>query len=307
MVATREVYWNISHVWVMYTLFAAAALIFANGIYRHIAAWRSGRPTSTPFRLARLGNLAYYGFGQARLLRQRYAGIFHALLFIGFVLLFVGTLVVMAQVDFGLPIMQGAFYLYFQSLALDIAGLCALVGLTMALARRLFFKPERLANSWRDAIAAPALIVILLTGYTLHGLRIVATQDPWAAWAPVSALVGGFYAAILPAAAIRPLHASLWWFHLVLVLSLMAALPYLKLLHIFTSPLNIYLRPLDRKGAVLQPIDLETAANFGVKSLEEFSWKGLLDLDACTECGRCQEACPAYASGKPLSPKSLIL
>ena len=225
----------------------------------------------------------------------------------GFGLLFIGTLVVMADADFGLPIMQGAFYLYFQSLALDIAGLCAVTGLAMALCRRLLFRPARLANSWRDAIAAPALLVILLTGYSLHGLRIVATQDPWAAWAPISALTGAFYAAILPASFIRPLHASLWWFHLVLVLSLMAALPYLKLLHIFTAPLDIYFRPLDRKGAVLQPIDLETAQNFGVKSIDEFTWKSLLDLDACTECGRCQDACPAYASGKPLSPKSLIL
>ena len=307
MTATREVYWNISHVWVMYLLFVAAALVFGHGLYRRIAAWRRGRPMRIPFSLARLGNLAYYGFGQARLLRHYYAGLFHTLLFAGFGLLFVGTLVVMADVDFGLPIMRGAFYLYFQSLILDIAGLCAIVGLTMALCRRLFFKPARLANTWRDAIAAPALLVILVTGYSLHGLRIVATQDPWAAWAPISALVGHFYSAVLPANAIRPLHVSLWWFHLVLVLSLMAALPYLKLLHIFTAPLDIYLRPVDRRGAILQPIDLETAENFGVKSIEEFTWKGLLDLDACTECGRCQDACPAYASGKPLSPKALIL
>jgi Fe-S oxidoreductase/nitrate reductase gamma subunit len=307
VIATREVYWNVGHVWVMYVLFVAAAVVFAHGLYLHVRAWRIGRPARADFSLERLRGLAYYGFGQARLLRQRYAAIFHPLFFAGFGLLFIGTLVVTADVHFGTRIMQGAFYLYFQSLVLDIAGLCAMSGLAMALCRRLLFRPARLTNTWRDAIAAPALLVILLTGYSLHGLRIVATQDPWAAWAPISALVGAFYAAILPASSIRPLHASLWWFHLMLVLSLMAALPYLKLLHIFTAPLNIYFRRLDRKGAVLQPIDLATGQKFGVESIDEFTWKSLLDLDACTECGRCQDACPAYASGKPLSPKSLIL
>ena len=307
MIATREIYWNVDHVWVMFALFAAAAMVFAHGLYLHVRAWRIGRRIQADFSFARIKGLVQSGFGQARLLRQRYAGILHTLLLAGFGLLFIGTLVVMADADLGMTIMQGVFYLYFQSLALDVAGLCAVTGLAMALCRRLSFKPARLTNSRRDAIASAALLVILLTGYSLHGLRIVATQDPWAAWAPISALTGSLYAAVVPATLLRPLHVSLWWFHLVLVLSLMAALPHLKLLHMFTAPLNVYLRPIDRKGTVLQPIDLETAQSFGVKSIDEFAWKDLLDLDACTECGRCQDACPAHASGKPLSPKSLIL
>ena len=86
----------------------------------------------------------------------------------------------------------------------------------------------------------------------------------------------------------------------------MAALPYTKLRHVFTAPLNIWFRPLEARGAVLAPIDLDTAQAFGAKSIDGLPLKALMDLDACTECGRCQDACPAYASGKPLSPKKLV-
>ncbi len=312
---TREVYWNIANIWVMYVLLAPAAAIFIHGFYRHMRAWGASLPADRRGKVGqRLTSVAKYVFGQARVhgaaraptLRHYYAGAFHALLFFGFLGLFCGTLVVMAHEDFGLRVMQGGFYLWFQSLALDLCGLAALVGLTMALARRAFFKPERLENTLQDWLVAPALLLILCQGFTLEGLRIAATNDPWASWSPVGAVAARALAASVPAESLRPLHASLWWFHLVTVLALMAALPYTKLRHVFTAPLNIYFRPLEARGAVLTPIDLDAAQSFGVKTLEQFSFKALMDLDACTECGRCQDACPAHASGKPLSPKKLI-
>ena len=315
MTATREIYWNISNVWLMYVLFVPAAAAFAYGFYRHIRTWGATLPADRHGRVGeRLLGLAKSVFGQARILgagraptlRHWYAGAFHGLFFFGFIGLFLGTLVVMVHEDFGLHIMQGDFYLWFQSLAVDLCGLFAIVGLTMALARRLFFKPARLENTERDWFNAPVLLIILCTGFTLEGLRFAATNDPYASWSPVGLIASRALAAIVPAEQIRPLHASLWWFHLVTVLGLLAALPYTKLRHVFTAPLNIYFRPLTARGAVLKPLDLETAESFGVSKLEQFSLKSLMDLDACTECGRCQDACPAYASGKPLSPKKII-
>ena len=314
MTATREVYWNISNVWLMYVLFYFALAAFAYGTYRHIRTWGATLPADRHGRVGeRLMGVAKFVFGQARIhgagrapsLRHIYAGTFHALFFFGFIGLFIGTLVVMAHEDFGLHIMQGDFYLWFQSLALDLCGLFAIVGLSMAGARRLFFKPARLENTQRDWIG-PVLLLILVTGFTLEGLRIVATNDPFATWSPVGSAWGRALVAMLAPESLRPLHASLWWFHLVTVLGLMAALPYTKLRHVFTAPLNIYFRPLEARGAILKPLDLETAETFGVSKLEQFSLKSLMDLDACTECGRCQDACPAYASGKPLSPKKII-
>ena len=312
---TREVYWNITNVWVMYVLFAPAAAIFIFGCYRHIRAWGATLPVDRRGDIAeRLRGVAKFvlaqsrihGLGRAPTLRHIYAGAFHSLFFFGFIGLFCGTLVVMAHEDFGLHVMQGDLYLWFQSLTLDLCGLFAVVGLCMAMARRAFFKPERLENTKRDLLTAPALFLILCNGFALEGLRLAATHDPYASWSPVGALVARGFVAVIPEDQFRPLHAGLWWFHLVTVLALMAALPWTKLRHVVAAPINIYFRPLQARGAILKPIDLETADSFGVKSLEQFTLKSLMDLDACTECGRCQDACPAYASGKPLSPKKLI-
>jgi Fe-S oxidoreductase/nitrate reductase gamma subunit len=308
VIPTREVYWNVSDSWLIYVLGVPALAVFAYGIYRHVRLWRIGRGEGrSGLSLRRLKGLVLYGFAHRRIGAHAYAGLFHLLFFSGFVVLLVGTVVVWLHAELGLRVMQGRFYLYFQSLALDVFGLLALIGLLMAFCRRFFFKPERLDNTWRDAVTVPLLVVILATGFSLEGLRIAATGDPWANWSPVGLLAAKLLAAVLPVEALRPLHASLWWFHLTLVYSLMAWLPYSKLLHLFTAPANIYLRSLDAKGAMIKPIDLETAASFGAESIDRFGWKGLLDLDACTECGRCQDACPAFATGKPLSPKSLIL
>jgi len=312
---TREVYWNITNVWVMYVLFVPAAAVFIFGCYKHIRAWGATLPVDRRGDIAQrllgvakfvLAQSRIHGIGRAPTLRHIYAGAFHSLFFFGFIGLFCGTLVVMAHEDFGLHVMQGNFYLWFQSLALDLCGFFAIIGLCMALARRALFRPARLENTKRDLLTAPVLLLILCNGFALEGLRLAATNDPFADWSPVGALVARGFAAAIPADQFRPLHAGLWWFHLVTVLALMAALPWTKLRHVVAAPINIYFRQLQARGAVLKPIDLETAESFGVKSLEQFTLKSLMDLDACTECGRCQDACPAYASGKPLSPKKLI-
>lgn len=304
---TREVYWNISHVWLMYVLLIPTFVIFTYGFYRRCRLWRLGKAEErSDAILERLKGLFVYGFGQARLLRSRYAGLFHLFFFFGFGVLFIGTLVVLVHEDLGLRIMQGNFYLYFQSLALDLFGLLAIFGIVMAAHHRYVLKTPRLNNSWQDALILGFLLVILLTGFMVEGLRIIGTRDRWAQWSPVGWVAGRFFEVLLPADMFGPLHAFLWWFHLILVFALIAWLPYSKLLHIFTSMANIYFRSLEPRGRMLRPVDMG-AATFGVNKLYQFTWKDLLDLDACTECGRCQDACPAYATDKPLSPKNLIL
>jgi Fe-S oxidoreductase/nitrate reductase gamma subunit len=307
MTPTREVYWNISHVWLMYVLLVPTFVIFTYGLYRRCRLWRLGKAEErSDATLERLKGLFVNGFGQARLLRSRYAGIFHLFFFFGFFVLFLGTLVVLVHEDLGLRIMQGNFYLYFQSLALDLFGLLAIFGIVMAAHRRYVLKTPRLNHSWQDALILGSLLVILLTGFMLEGLRIIGTRDPWAQWSPVGWVAGKVFEALFPADTFGSLHAFFWWFHLILVFALIAWLPYSKLLHIFTSMANIYFRSLEPRGAMLKPMDMG-AASFGVNRLDQFTWKDLLDLDACTECGRCQDACPAYATDKPLSPKKLVL
>lgn len=310
-VATREVFWNIRHVWLVYVLLLPVAAVFAAGAWSHVRRWRLGKPVERKDNWQeRLRGFFRDAVGQEQIRRgDRTSGLFHILISWGFVILFLGTTVVFIHQDLRLPIMQGWFYLIFQSLFLDLFGLGMVVGSVIAAYKRYVVRPPRLTHGvLADGWFLASLFLIGVTGFMVEGLRIVATGDPWAAWSPVGRLAGHAMVAMglrSPEAQLA-LHRGLWWFHLLLSYAWIAYVPYSKMVHIFTSPANIYLRNLQPVGR-LEPIDVEQAEVLGVKTLRDFHWKHLLDLDACTECGRCQEACPAHAVGKPLNPKRLIL
>ncbi len=309
MTPTREVYFNITHVWVMYAILAAALAIFAKGWYGLWRRWRMGQPAArtAPVRARLLRALRQVFSQQTLLKRYRTAGIFHALFFWGFGVLFLATTVVFIHEDLQIPIMRGWFYLIFQSLITDLFGAFAILGILMAFAHRYVYRAKRLKPDTRDdALMLLVILVILTTGYVIEGLRIELTHDPWAVWSPVGRAAGALLAGSLSTETMRGLHRATWWFHAVVVFGFIAWIPYSKLRHLFTSPANIYFQNLGPKG-VLQPLDMEKAERLGVSRLEQFTWKDLFDLDSCTECGRCEVNCPAFLTTKPLSPKALIL
>ncbi|NQT05537.1 MAG: (Fe-S)-binding protein, partial [Dehalococcoidia bacterium] len=180
----------------------------------------------------------------------------------------------------------------------------------MAMYRRYVQKPDRLDNRREDLIALLLLLVMAVSGFVVEGLRIAATEleasPEWAAWSP-----GGYLVALglrgLSQSALLSWHQVIWWLHSILVLGaiIYIALTWNRLWHIIVSPLNVFFRNLEARGALV-PIDMEATETFGVDRIQNFTWKHLLDLDACTRCGRCQDSCPAYLSGKPLSPKKVI-
>lgn len=311
VVPTREIYWNIpsTGVVVMYLLAAVALAVFLYGVYRHLRMWRQGRPVARlhpvgPRLAAVLRHVAAHG----RLLADRVAGLYHLALFWGFVFLFAGTTVVFIHQDLGVRIMQGRFYLYFQSAALDLMGLAATVGVAAALVMRYVVRSPRL----RRGILSDGLILwlfglILVTGFLVEGLRIAGTQDPWGAWSFVGYGVAGLAAAAgMSEGAIRLGHTGLWWLHFVLSVAFIAYVPYSKLFHLVLSPINVYLQPLENPAGV-GLIDIERADRFGASAFSDLTWKDLLDLDVCTECARCTAVCPASITGKPLSPMHVIL
>jgi Fe-S oxidoreductase len=324
-VPTREVYWNIQGIWIMYALVVVTAIVFVYGAYRYCQLLMAGKPESRfDRRGARLRALLAHALAQGRTLRRRYAGLSHLLFSWGFVILFLGTVVVFIHEDLGhissvFQIMQGEFYLWFQSLTLDLFGLGAIVGVAMALLRRagvearrdrLYRAPSDPRSLLDDGLILGGFLVILITGFVIEGARIVATNDPWAVWSPVG-YVTGLALRGLGEGGLRTLHVSLWWFHLVLVLAWLAYLPYSKLRHIVTSPANIYFRSFGPKGA-LPYLDIEKAFEqdpppIGIASLADLTWKDRLDVMACTECARCEQACPAARTGKALSPMLLVL
>jgi Fe-S oxidoreductase/nitrate reductase gamma subunit len=325
-VPTREVYWNIQGIWIMYALVVIMTIVFGYGAYRYYRLLSVGKPANRFDRPGeRIKALLGHALAQGRTIQRKYSGLSHLAFSWGFVILFIGTVVVFIHEDLGtfipaLRIMQGNFYLWFQSLTLDIFGLAAIIGLALTMLRRyggpdarrdrLYRAPSDPRSLLDDWLILGGLELILVTGFVIEGARIVATADPWGAWSPVGYAIG-MVLGPLGVPALRGLHLGLWWFHLVLALAWLAYMPYSKLRHIAAAPANIYFKPFEPKGA-LSFIDIEKAFEqdpppIGLSKLDDLTWKDRLDVQACTECTRCEIACPAARTGKALSPMLLIL
>ncbi|MFN0085265.1 MAG: (Fe-S)-binding protein [Blastocatellia bacterium] len=311
-VPTREVLWNIGNAWMMYLMFAASLLIAGYGLYRRISVWRRGLPADRFDRPGeRFRMLLTHALGQRRTIRERSAAVFHTFIYTGFIILTIATTVVMLHHDFGLPLMQGAFYLYFQSFTVDIFGGLVAAGAGIAIVRRMAVKPRKLVYTDEAELILFGILLIALTGFLLEGWRIAATNDPWGAWSPIGYLVALASKPLFGATALKIFHFVAWWTHALLVFGFIAAAPHTKMLHVITGPLNIYTSRLGPSGGSLRGMDFdklaETGEPMGVRTLAGFTWKDLVDFDACTECGRCTSVCPANAAGKSLSPRDIIL
>ena len=305
---TRKVFWNISYHWLIYPLLILALGIFIYGFYRRIRYWKLGQPEDRSNHIGqRIKSVIVYALAHGRLLKESYPGVMHLLIFVGFVILFIGTATVSFDYDvwgliFGQPsFLIGNFYLVF-SLILDVAGALAIIGVVVALFRRYVQRPERLNNLFDDGLILWGLLFILITGFLVEGARIAAVYQAFEKWS----IVGFFLAKLFSLENATAWHRALWWIHILTAFGFIAVIPFSKLMHIFTSSTNIYFRSLEPKGA-LKPIDIEKSEIFGAGKVNDFTWKHLFDLDACTRCGRCQDHCPAYLSDKPLSPKKIIL
>ena len=294
----------------MFGVASVLVLIFA--IFQRIKLWRVGKKDN---RTAKLGGriTAFIRttitdiLGHRRFLREPYAGTMHFLIFWGFVLLLFGSAVDFVTHTIHVEL-EGAVYLAF-SLLFDIGGIILFVGTVMAVVRRYILKPERLNTFFDDAVILSMIVATVFTGFIVEGLRQAATELPahfdWSVWSPGGFLFAEAFKGSSPDALLLA-HRSLWWFHSALAIGTITyvGLSFSKLQHMFISPLNVFFRTL---GPVAVParIDMEHAESLGVADSRDFTWKQLLDGDACTNCGRCQDRCPAYLSGKPLSPRKL--
>lgn len=258
-----------------------------------------------------------YVLAQARLLRWPYAGILHALIFWGFVVLL--TAIAQAIVEalwqgFQFQQLPGSGAIAFLQ---DIFFLLVECGIVMALVNRLFVNPIRFRGSHRrDAILILAWIGTLLLAMELNYATRIAENAPEALgqWRPVASALSRIFGPLgANSEALIVFHGIFFWLHLVLVFGFLVYLGYSKHLHIITAVFNVFFRNEKPKGA-LPTLDIEAVMSaadeadqhFGPVQIEHFSWKDMLDLYTCTECGRCQTHCPAWNTGKPLSPKTLI-
>jgi Fe-S oxidoreductase/nitrate reductase gamma subunit len=306
--ATRQIYWNISHIWVMYALLLPVGAVAGYGIYRHFSRWRRGQPLARFDRpAARMRLVLKHALAQRSTARNLYAGLYHQFISYGFIILTIATTVVALDADFGTTIMRGRFYLYFQSFIVDLFGAFVMLGVSLAAARRYLKRPKRLVYTTEATLILVLIFLLCLQGFLAEGWRIAVTNDPWAAWSPFGNLLARASLGLMSAEQMLMAHRVMWWAHLLTAYGFIAWLPFTKMVHVLTAPLNIYTANLEPLGATLKPVDFEKTESFGVNSLKSFTWKDLLDLDACTECGRCTAVCPAHTVGKELSPRDIIL
>lgn len=314
---TREIYWNVGHgpltLVPMYLLAIAAMVIVVKAFRERIQVYRQGRPVErTDNFMSRLLSMVRNVVLQKRVTRVAIPGLFHGLFFWAFFLLLIGTTLIVIQADFtdllfGVKFLKGGFYKLF-SLVLDVAGVVAMIMLGTLFVRRYFFAPEGLVTSRDDAVMHGFLAVILFTGFVIEGCRMAVTEleTPLAAWSPAGYLVAVSLAG-LSEESLRLVHKLSWWFHLLLVMGFFVLIPYSKFRHILTTSANYFFADRGPKGKLIA-LDLENedAESFGAAAISDLSWKDIFDADACTLCKRCQDRCPAYATGKPLSPMQLV-
>lgn len=317
MEAARELYWNVGRhaVLPMYVLFFLTLAVMLHGFYRRIPVYRQGKQLNRFDRVPERIRLLLTGMLlQARVLRVAGPGALHALFFWSFCVLFLGTLLVMAQADFTQPVLgsaflTGAFYELF-SLTLDVAGALAALMLGGLLIRRFIIRPEGLETTRDDYLVHVLLFGVLLTGFFTEGVRMAATEirtNPGLArFSPIGLLFGGQFLG-MSAAGLSLSHAVLWWLHFFLAMGFLAALPYTKLRHILLTSANTFFSDLSPKGTIAT-IDIENneSGRFGAAAVGDLAWKDIFDADACTGCKRCQDRCPAHATGKPLSPMKVV-
>ncbi len=244
---------------------------------------------------------------QVRSLSQRYPGWMHLLLSITFAVFFLGT--ALATLNSHLvTFLRGATYLIYK-LVLDLASLLFLVGAGMAYYRRLKVKPDRLTLTPRFLLPLSLLSWIVLDGLLVESLRLAVLQPGWAGWAPVGWLLSrAWIASGWNEVVLRSLYLGFYILHVASVSLFLVTLPVSTLLHIISAPLQTFFAAGKSSGARLEALPKDVhGKNAYAWDASGLTWQQLLEGDACTECGRCQDACPAYAAGLPLSPKQVIL
>jgi Fe-S oxidoreductase len=293
-------------------LIRAAVLLLLVAVTARLV--RLGRPVDRsgdlPTRVAREGTVV---LGQRKLLQRLVPGLMHAFIFWGFLVLLTTIAEALGQAldpDFALPLIGHMGSL---GLVQDVFAGLVLVGIALALWIRKVERPERFVGSH---LQEADLILVWISGIILTLLGANAARiargiaEAPAAWTPLSNAVATFFRP-MGDTALATFDAVFLWLHLVLVFGFLVYIPYSKHLHIVISAVNVFLANTKPRG-YLTPlrIDLEKAEadmSLGAATVTDLTWKELLDLYACTECGRCQSACPAWSTGKPLSPKLLIM
>jgi Fe-S oxidoreductase len=322
---TRETFWQISQVGeaVFYFLTAITIMVFVLGVYQRFARYAKGKEDPFP----RLDDIGDRIRSAARIAtsnekqfdRDLVGGLMHSFILWGFLTLLIGTTILAVDKYVYKPLTNSSFYVgdFFlsYSFVMDLMGLLFVCGISIAIYRRYVVRNERLwgkHTSYEDDLFVWALFFLGIGGFLLEAMRIASWQGGPQTFEQVS-FVSYFLASVfmfgdwgLTAEAATNIYPIFWWTHTILALWFIAWIPYAKPFHMLSSFANVVTR--DPKAGVRLPgVPADPSADTELADIDDFTWKQLLDHDACTKCGRCSSVCPAKASGRPLDPRDVIL
>ena len=322
---TREVFENVpGSIKFAFYLVIPLVLIYGSVLFANrVKNWERGTPdnrsTNKSNAKSRFSDFRS-GVYMKTLLRDPAAGVMHSLMYFPFLILLAVTTVleINHQLPESLKFLHGDVYRAYTAVG-DIAGVLFLIGVVWALLRRYGpkrFRPYRIRIKSKPEHAVVLLIFLAIgvTGFGAEAFRI-ALVEPTARSAETWSVIGYPLAKIIDRSESLANNAhgwhQFWWIsHVVSFIAFLALLPITMIRHMFTSPLNMYLKDRDRPKGAMKPLPdlMETELeSFGASVIEDFTWKQLLDTDSCTMCGRCTSVCPAHATGKPLDPREIVL
>ena len=327
---TRPTMWQISHIGevVFYYLAAVTVAVLIWGVYRRFDRYTQGDEDwfeRTDDLRNRIGEATKIVFtNEKQFDRDLYGGLMHSFILWGFLTLLIGTTILAIDMDVlekggklltgqSFSIFTGDFYLSY-SLVMDFMGLLFVVGIGMAMYRRYVVRNERLRgpnSSLEDHLFIWSLFLLGVGGFVTEAIRILGTSATRDVSFETVSFVGWFLKDTFAAVGMTPQMATAayplaWWSHSIIAFVFIAAIPYAKPFHMISSFANVVTRDT-KAGKRLPGIPADLDADTGAESMDSFSWKEILDQDACTKCGRCTSVCPANASGRNLSPRDVIL
>jgi Fe-S oxidoreductase len=297
----------------IFVVFLAAAFgFFGRTIYVMARAARRGvddpRPRFDQLP-ARLMSVLVYFIGQKKVAEEgplHMTSKHHLLIFWGFLIIQIGTvemLIAGVWPGFSLDVVMPDVLYTTVKWAADVANLVVLIIIGWALFRRIVVKPHLIPMSIDAGLILGAIAALMISHFLYHGTYIAAGHEPAAA--PVSSMVAGWVGNV-DAESVSFIRTASLWLHLTILLIFLNYLPFSKHIHLLGALPNIFLRNLSERRLDMPKLDLEDENQWGVGRVEQFSWKSLVDNYACTECARCTNYCPAYATEKNLSPMQLV-
>jgi Fe-S oxidoreductase len=286
-----------------YVLVTLATAYFLWQVWERVRVWRQGKPID--WKPDYIGSVVRYVLGQRKVKTSRpnSGAPMHLLIFYGFLTLFIGTTLLAINQYSPWKFHHGPYYIGYE-FVLDVMGAALFIGLVWALVRRWIFKPRTVVHSPADYGTIVLLLLLTVTGFILEGMRMSADPKPYDTSAPI----GYFVSQLIPGVTAGP-YLAMWWFHSALVLFFIALIPRLRLRHIAYAILSTAGSNPDAKMGQLPTLsmkEVEETGQIGVQHAKDYSRWHLMSLDACMECGRCTEVCPAWNVGKVLDPRQVV-